>query len=96
MNDEVGIRCINMARDSVLKAPEGQWLKSYDPEAFRGRGSAEWTNDVNQAMRFPSTIEAMRYWQQIPRTRPLREDGKPNRPLTAFSVELLAIPQEQS
>jgi len=93
---DVGIRCMTLARGANWKAPVGQWLKSYDPEAFKGRGTAEWTDNPSEAMRFPSAIEAMRCWQQTSRTRPLRGDGKPNRPLTAFSIEVLAIPQERA
>jgi hypothetical protein len=64
------------------------YLKSYDIEAHRGRGHAEWTRDLNNAMQFVSFEHAYRAWNTQSKIRPLRPDGKPNKPLTAFSVEV--------
>jgi len=66
----------------------GQYLKSYDPEAHKGRGTAEWTADPDQAIHFSSAEEAFACWHQVPASRPVRKDGRPNKPLTAFSVEI--------
>lgn len=87
----VGIKCVAMAAGG-RQGPAGAWLKSYDPEAFRGRGSAEWTDDPTEALVFTEPVEAFRYWKQTSRTRPYREDGRPNRPLTAFTIEVVAVP----
>lgn len=65
---------------------EGHYLKSYDPEAFDGRGDAEFTTTRSEAMRFSDAGEALELWRAVPKSRPVRPDGKPNRPLTAFSV----------
>lgn len=64
----------------------GMYLLDYRPEAFEGRGSALWTEDRRLAKKFPSTGHAMEYYQQRSIRRPHREDGRPNRPLTAATV----------
>lgn len=64
----------------------GQFLMSYDPEAFDGRGDATFTKDIERAMKFDDTGQAFACWTAIPKSRPLREDGKPNRPLTTFTI----------
>lgn len=66
---------------------DGQYLKSYDPEAFDGRGDATFTDKIEQALRFNDIVEAMDFVRTVPASRPLREDGNPNRPLTAFTLE---------
>ena len=72
--------------------PPGSWLKSYDPEYARGQGDAVWTADPAQAMTFGSMVEAMACWQQVPKSRPVRADGRPNRPLTGWNVEIEPVP----
>ena len=64
----------------------GQYLKFYDPEAYGGCGDCEWTADRAQAHVYPTFIEAFEAWRQIPKSRPLRGDGQPNRPLVSFIV----------
>lgn len=65
---------------------EGDFLASYDPDAHNGRGFAKWTPSPFQAMRFDSKAEAIALYQQRSKVRPIRDDGKPNKPLTAFTV----------
>lgn len=83
-----GIRLVlvSLADGETDGVPVGWYLASYDPEANDGNGTAMWTPDGTQALRFPSEAEAMAYYRAVPRNRPLRPDGKPNRPLTVFSV----------
>lgn len=71
----------------------GQYLKAYDPEAHGGLGHAEWTTDPAEAMTFPGVAEAQDCWTQVPKARPRRGDGRPNRPLTAFSITLTPAPE---
>lgn len=40
------------------------------------------------AMTFDSFAAALEYWKRQSTVRPLRPDGKPNRPFTAWSVEI--------
>lgn len=64
----------------------GQFLVAYDPEANMGRGEAEWTRDPAKALEFGSMREAFACLTQVPQARPVRPDGKPNRPLTALTM----------
>lgn len=81
--------CHGLATEGVESPPElaGQYLKSFDVNAHDGLGTAEWTVSVGQAMKFADLIEAVETWRTQSVVRPLRADGQPNRPLTAFSVE---------
>jgi hypothetical protein len=69
-----------------LRSPVGQYLKSYDPAAMNGFGLAEWTLNPAEALKLPSWQAAFELWRSVPANRPLRGDGQPNRPLTAFSI----------
>lgn len=73
---------------------EGRFLKRFDPEAHDGLGEAEWTPDRAAAMRFPDATAAMRLWNTQSQTRPLRGDGRPNKPLTAYTVQLIQEPTQ--
>jgi hypothetical protein len=64
----------------------GQYLKSYVPEARNGLGSCEWTLDRSAACVYPDFTAAFEAWRQVPKNRPKRDDGRPNRPLTAYTV----------
>jgi hypothetical protein len=55
-----------------------------------GRGYATFTPKLEEAAKFESLEKALECWQTQSKTRPYREDGKPNRPLTALCME----PQE--
>lgn len=70
----------------------GAWLESYDPDAHDGRGSATWTTDPGRAMRFASPAAALAAWRTQSVIRPLRDDGRPNRPLTAATVSVERLP----
>ena len=74
-------------------APLGQWLESYDPEAYDGRGAASFTDELDRAMTFPDVAQAIQLYRAVPSSRPAREDGLPNRPLTACTMEFLTIEQ---
>ena len=68
-------------------APIGMWLREYDPDGFNGIGRIVFTADVEQAQLFPSMRGVLTCWAQPSTKVPLRSDGKPNRPLTAYSVQ---------
>jgi hypothetical protein len=63
-----------------------RYLKSFDPEAFDGRGQVIMTDNLREALRFRTIEEVMALWNTQSATVPYRHDGKPNKPLTAFSV----------
>jgi hypothetical protein len=79
--------------DDVPTDLDGRWLVAYDPK----RGGVDddgrrWCHLVTtefraQARQFRSLPEAMAYFHQD--TGGLRHDGEPDRPLTAFNVEII-------
>lgn len=88
----IGIRAVALSGTSQSKANvHGMWLQSYDPDAFDGRGDALFTRNVHKAMKFATMEDALACYRQVSTKRPRREDGKPNRPLTAFTVSFEPI-----
>jgi hypothetical protein len=75
------IQCKGMG-SPFLKGPVDQFLTAYDPLT----GESDWTYDKSKALRFNSKLEAFQFCMQILESDPIRPDGKPNRPLTAFTV----------
>jgi hypothetical protein len=73
------------------KKVEGKYLQSFDPNAYEGRGYFKATADIKQAMKFQSHKEAFEFYQTQSTVMPIRPDGKPNRPLTAFTIELSLV-----
>ena len=88
----IGLEGIVTTGSGSDKLPVGAWLESYDPEAHDGRGYATWTMRPRLAMRFITLAAAMECYRTIPKNKPTREDGRPNRPLTAFTVECVELP----
>lgn len=72
---------------------DGKWLAEYDPTR-QGRSPdgrpmiahVRVVEDPKQAMVFADAEEAWKLWRK---PDGMREDGKVNRPLTAFTVEFL-------
>ncbi len=83
---EIRLVLVSLADGRTEGVPIGCYLASYDPEANDGSGEAHWTPDPAQALTFGTTGEALACYRAVPRNRPVRKDGKPNRPLTMFSV----------
>jgi len=87
------IQCVGMPGWWVKGHPfqgdvTGWYLKSYDPGAESGAGW-EWTADKADAQVFDSTKQAFECWTAVNPLMPFRPtDGKPNKPLTAFSITL--------
>ena len=69
----------------------GQYLESFDPDAYGGRGYVTWTPDLSKAMRFANEAEALGMLWRQPTVRPLRPDGKPNRPLAAYDTVFVPL-----
>jgi hypothetical protein len=84
--DRLKIVLISLADGRTDGLPVGSCLASYDPEAADGNGAAEWTPDPARAMTFATAEAATACYHAVPRNRPRRPDGKPNRPLTISSV----------
>jgi hypothetical protein len=88
------IRCMHdILRGNIV--PEllhhPRWLKRFDPDAHNGRGLVEWTGDLGQALTFADLIEARDYYLQQSKVTPIRADGRPNRPLTSYTIVLERI-----
>lgn len=64
----------------------GKYLEWSDPNARNGFGDDRWTSKLAKAKKFASFEAAMQCWQAQSSVRPFRDDGKPNRPMTAYSV----------
>lgn len=73
-----------------------RYLRSWDVEAHDGRGDADLTERLADAHVFASFQEAFDTWRSVPKCRPLRADGEPNRPLTAFHVSVERVLEEQA
>lgn len=69
------------------------YLKSYDVNANDGRGADEWTMIKAEALRFDDFMAAMAAWKTQSTVRPIRPDGRPNRPLTAYTVTFEQVDQ---
>jgi hypothetical protein len=70
---------------------DGKWLVEYDPkrQGFDSQGRPmiahiKVTDDPKKAMSFNNLEDALRLWL---RADGIREDGRPNRPLTAFTCD---------
>ena len=76
--------------------PVGKYLKSYDPDAGHDEGGAHghalWTDYPGRAMAFTDLGAAVDTWRMTSTCCPVRDDGKPNRPLTAYSVQFEPSP----
>jgi hypothetical protein len=71
---------------------EGEYLKSFDHDTPDGLGYGEFTRDLSEAKLFASRARALEFWRRPSRSRPLRPDGEPNRPLTCLTVAVEPLP----
>lgn len=83
------IRIVGANLDVVTR-DDGRFLSFYDPHDGE-HGRIETTADVDKALVFDNAGAALECWKQVNRNKPVRPDGKPNRPLTAFTVELVQV-----
>lgn len=81
--------------NGMPSALDGTYLVSYDPdregsdpEGNRMLAHIDTTPDLDKAAGFRTAADAMLLWKRASKRWPERPDGKPNRPLTAFSVEV--------
>lgn len=69
----------------------GAFLQSYDPDANDGRGAITLTGKLERAKVFDGIAAVFAEWARVSTKRPLRPDGKPNRPLSAFSIHPVSM-----
>ncbi len=71
----------------------GQYIETFDFEASGGRGFGTFTDNIRQAKQFADAVTALRFWRRQSKTMPTRPDGKPNRPLTSTTIEVVTLKQ---
>ena len=77
--------CAGTADGPVHDVSHAPWfLMTFDPDDPQEQ--VIWTTHRPSARRFADLTEAMTLWKTASTVRPLRDDGLPNRPLTAFHV----------
>jgi len=69
---------------------DGRWVSSYDPTKNGVHGEIYSTADPAHALKFDSQEAALKAWRA---EHGLRPDGRPNRPLTAFTVSVEPLPE---
>jgi hypothetical protein len=75
------IKCVELVNGDP--GPSGQYLAKYDSK----RGFSVWTRHKAKAMKFADAAEAFMLWNSVHELEPVRaHDGKPNKPLTAFTI----------
>lgn len=75
---------------------DGQFLKAFDEADDGSLSTVEFTANTDNAMKFESLSDAFSFWKTQSTTVPLRPDGEPNRPLTAFNVEVINLERNPS
>jgi len=79
---------VALAQRMLQGKPPGKYLEWSDPDADGGNGAERWTGDVSKAMRFDTFEAAHACWTAQSKKFPTRPDGRPNRPMTAYSVAI--------
>lgn len=74
----------------------GKYVSYFDAEAENGRGEFKVTEHIDQALRYESIEAAVREYRTIPKNKPVRYDGKPNRPMTSLTVEVVAVEEKEN
>lgn len=72
-----------------VEKTRGKYLQDMDADANDGRGSISWTDDISKAKGFSDVSEALAFWRTRSKVTPTRDDGRPNCPLTAYSVRFV-------
>jgi hypothetical protein len=80
-----GIRAVGFANGAPCPHAD-LWLRSFDFENGGGRGYGVFTPEAKHARKFTNQGEALTFWRTQSKTKPFREDGEPNRPLTSLTV----------
>jgi hypothetical protein len=83
-----------VGRDAGPSTPfDGQYLVAYDPGQYgfdpTGRpmlAHIECSADRAEAKVYADPMEAWAEWARVDPRNPIRPDGKPNRPLTFFTI----------
>jgi hypothetical protein len=82
------IRIVGLAGRGPSEGFEGKFIKRFS-DAGDYAGNITVADTAAGARVFRTKTAAFLYWRQQSKLRPRRPDGQPNRPLTAFTVEIL-------
>jgi hypothetical protein len=91
---DYGIKLVAI-NGALIEPPE--WLTVYDPDEGDPNlpyptGVFESSTSPEHALRFSSFFDATECYKRQSIRTPLRPDGEPNRPLTAFTVQIEQLP----
>jgi hypothetical protein len=90
MTNATVIRVVGAA-DGSPTPHDGRYVTAWDWNTNAGTLSLTSTANRDEAALF-SPKDALEQWRQVSRIEPRRPwDGKPNRPLTAITVELVPV-----
>ena len=90
MEGYCAVACLGLSDGRDAGGITGAWLVWYDPAGNNGNGDAAWSHDPADAARFTEWEWADLY-AAVPANRPLRPDGKPNRPITMFNLAVVPV-----
>jgi hypothetical protein len=68
------------------------YLQEYTADGFGGQGNLSVTNSLKLAKRYPDMRSVLEEWKSVSTTHPIRPDGKPNRPLSAYTISTVTVP----
>ena len=82
---------------SQTASGQPEWITRFDPDVHAPgvpypTGDGACSPDPSEALRFASEAEAFEFWRQTSNVTPTRPDGRPNRPLTVFTVTIAELP----
>jgi hypothetical protein len=83
----VRVRIVSVGSSGPMFRP-GVYVREYHPDVDGGR--PVFTDDLDEALVLPMG-EWLTLYRQPSTREPLRLDGRPNRPLTAFTVEFETV-----
>jgi hypothetical protein len=77
----------------TMSEHDGRYVKDFQPDLNEwGQGNLSTTDVPTEAKQFANSGDAFAFWKQQSKRCPLRDDGKPNRPLTAYTVMIEEMP----
>lgn len=99
----IAMKIVRLADGSAMPGYDGKFVKEFDashtyphrPDLPDEPGQC-WlvvTDNIREAKAYASIIEAREDWIQVDQRQPVRPDGQPNRPLTAFTVTFEQVPE---
>jgi hypothetical protein len=81
--------------DELVPTPEdGLYVRLFDISRHDGIGPVPVTRFPRLAAHFASPADAVIWYRTRSTVRPTRPDGLPNRPLTAFTVEIIQAAED--